>query len=140
MLQVIYKRGKIPLVLFRFFKKKKKKPRNFIVNACNKKPRRGPDDSRGPHLSGLSLSPPSATSRSALSLFTSNSKPTRGQRTSPDQTGLLASGSPGRVPGWGSLRPGAGTLGPQSPPQGSAPSEVLHPPARGGEARGAGRS
>ena len=90
MLQVIYKRGKIPLVLFRLLKKKKKKnkqTRNFIVTACNKKPRRGPDDSRGPHLSGLSLSPPSATSRSALSLFTSNSKPTRGQRTSPDQTG-----------------------------------------------------
>lgn len=52
---------------------------------------------------------------------------------------LLASGSLGRVPGWGNLHPGAGTLGAPVSPTGSAPSEVPHPLAGGGEVRGAGR-
>ena len=116
MLQVIYKRGKIPLVLFRFLKKKKKKnTRNFIVTACNKKPRRGADDSHGPRLSGLSLSPrqplPAPHSRSLQVIL----NPPADRGLAQTRAALLARGSPGRVPGWGHLHRGARTLGPLPP-------------------------
>ena len=142
MLQVIYKRGKIPLVLFRFLKKKKKQKNKYVIlssllatRSQEGVPMTAADPISLGCLSHLRQPLPAPHSRSLQVIL----NPPADRGPARIRPALLASGSPGRVPGWGNLHPGAGTLGPQSPPQRSAPSEVLHPLARGGEVRGAGR-
>lgn len=81
----------------------------------SKKPRRGAEDSRD-RISGLPLSPPSATAPSGLPCLTSNSKPACGQRTSLDQTGPGLWSAPGCQAG--AMLQAPGEPAPQGPASG----------------------
>ena len=138
MLQVIYKRGKIPLVLFRFLKKKNKHVILSSLLATRSQegvPMTATDPISLGCLSHLRQPLPAPHSRSLQVIL----NPPADRGLARIGAALLASGSLGRVPGWGNLHPGAGTLGAPVSPTGSAPSEVPHPLAGGGEVRGAGR-
>lgn len=73
---VIYKEEKF--LSYRFSSQKML----FYHHCLEQEIRRGADDSHDPPISGLSLSPPSATSRSGFLIFSRNSKPVCGQGTS----------------------------------------------------------